>query len=61
MYCDFYSIANREEAIPRFVKAIITEIERCEVDTSDWMINTIYNIIIFIHTLSNLYSQCIHN
>ena len=42
MYCDFYSIANREEAIPRFVKAIITEIERCEVDTSDWEIDTIF-------------------
>jgi len=42
IYCDFYSIANREEAIPRFVKAIITEIERCEVDTSDWEIDTIF-------------------
>ena len=42
MYCDFYSIANREETIPRFVKAIITEIERCEVDTSDWEIDTIF-------------------
>ena len=42
MYCDFYSIANREEAIPRFVKAIITEIERCEVDTSNWKIDTIF-------------------
>jgi coproporphyrinogen III oxidase-like Fe-S oxidoreductase len=42
MYCDFYSIANREEAIPRFVKAIITEIERCEVNTSDWKIDTIF-------------------
>jgi len=36
MYCDFYSIANREEVIPRFIKTIITEIERCEVDTSNW-------------------------
>ena len=42
MYCDFYSIADREEAIPRFVKAIITEIERCEVDTSNWKIDTIF-------------------
>ena len=42
IYCDFYSIANREETIPRFVKAIITEIERCEVDTSDWEIDTIF-------------------
>ena len=42
MYCDFYSIANLEEAIPRFVKAIITEIERCEVDTSDWKIDTVF-------------------
>ena len=42
MYCDFYSIADREDTIPRFVKAIITEIERCEVDTSDWKIDTIF-------------------
>ena len=42
MYCDFYSIANREEVIPRFIKTIITEIERCEVDTSNWKIDTIF-------------------
>ena len=42
MYCDFYSIADREDAIPRFVKAIITEIERCNVDTSGWKIDTIF-------------------
>ena len=42
MYCDFYSIADREEAIPRFVKAITTEIERCEVDASGWKIDTIF-------------------
>ena len=28
MYCDFYSITNREEVIPRFVKAIITKTTR---------------------------------
>ncbi|MBT3518130.1 MAG: coproporphyrinogen III oxidase, partial [Candidatus Marinimicrobia bacterium] len=28
MYCDFYSIAEREDSIPRFINAITTEIER---------------------------------
>ncbi len=42
MYCDFYSIADREDSIPRFVNAITTEIEKCEIDTSDWEIDTIF-------------------
>jgi len=42
MYCDFYSTPNREDVIPRFVKAIITEIEHCEVDPSNWKIDTIF-------------------
>lgn len=42
MYCDFYSIADREEAIPRIVKAIISEIERCEVDVNNWDFDTIF-------------------
>jgi len=42
MYCDFYSIADREEAIPRFVKSITTEIERCTVDVQQWEFDTIF-------------------
>ena len=42
MYCDFYSIAEKEDAIPRFVKTIVSEIEQCNVDTTNWNINTIF-------------------
>ena len=42
MYCDFYSIADREEAIPRIVKAITSEIERCKVDVNNWDFDTIF-------------------
>jgi len=42
MYCDFYSIADREEAIPRIVKAITLEIERCKVDVNNWDFDTIF-------------------
>ncbi|MBT7043748.1 MAG: radical SAM family heme chaperone HemW [Candidatus Marinimicrobia bacterium] len=42
MYCDFYSIAEREDSIPRFINAITTEIERCNMDVSDWGIDTIF-------------------
>ena len=31
MYCDFYSVADREDAIPKFVKSIIWEIENCSI------------------------------
>ena len=42
MYCDFYSIADREGLIPRFTNAIASEIEQCVVDTSDWVFDTIF-------------------
>ncbi len=42
MYCDFYSIADREESIPRFVNALISEIQRCQIDTTEWEIDTIF-------------------
>jgi oxygen-independent coproporphyrinogen-3 oxidase len=42
MYCDFYSIADREESIPRFVNALISEIQRCQIDTTEWKIDTIF-------------------
>jgi oxygen-independent coproporphyrinogen-3 oxidase len=42
MYCDFYSINNREDSIPEFIQSLISEIERCEVDTSKWEFNTIF-------------------
>lgn len=42
MYCDFYSIADREESIPRFVHALISEIQRCQIDIAEWKIDTIF-------------------
>jgi len=42
MYCDFYSVADKDEAIPTFFEALIKEIEICETDTSDWIIDTIF-------------------
>ena len=42
MYCDFYSIADREDSIPKFIEAIIKEIEQCEIDISEWIFDTIF-------------------
>ena len=42
MYCDFYSITERENSINRFVSAITKEIEECSVDVSQWMFDTIF-------------------
>ena len=42
MYCDFYSVADREDAIPKFVKSIIWEIENCSIDVSEWEFDTIF-------------------
>ena len=35
MYCDFYSITDRESSIPTFIKAIVQEIKECRIDASD--------------------------
>ena len=42
MYCDFYSIIDRENSIPTFIKAIVQEIKACRIDASDWIIDTIF-------------------
>jgi len=42
MYCDFYSLVDRENSIPRFIKAIAKEIKRCSVDVSQWIFETIF-------------------
>ena len=42
IYCDFYSITEREDSIQRFINAIIKEIERCNSDVSNWIIDTIF-------------------
>ncbi|MBC8346409.1 MAG: radical SAM family heme chaperone HemW [Candidatus Marinimicrobia bacterium] len=42
MYCDFYSIADRDSDMPAFFDALLIEIELCEIDTSNWIIDTIF-------------------
>ena len=42
MYCDFYSINDRNNLIPEFIDSLILEIERCEIDTINWKIETIF-------------------
>ena len=42
MYCDFYSITDREDAIPQFVEAMCWEIKNCTTDVSDWKFDTIF-------------------
>ena len=42
IYCDFYSIADRENSILRFINTIVKEIETCSVDVSNWKLETIF-------------------
>lgn len=42
MYCDFYSVADRDDAIPAYFEALLQEIELCTTDTHDWKIDTIF-------------------
>ena len=42
IYCDFYSITDRENSIPRFINTIVKEIETCTVDVSNWKLETIF-------------------
>ena len=42
MYCDFYSITEREESIPRFFNALNKEIENCTIDSNDWQFDTVF-------------------
>ena len=42
LYCDFYSITEREDSIHRFINAITEEIEMCNSDVSEWTFDTIF-------------------
>ena len=42
IYCDFYSITEKENTIERFTNAITQEIKVCNVDVSKWEIDTIF-------------------
>lgn len=42
MYCDFYSVADRDDAIPAFFEALLKEIDMCKTNTIDSTIDTIF-------------------
>ena len=42
LYCDFYSLAERENSIDKFINAITKEIKISSVDVSNWNIDTIF-------------------
>ncbi len=42
MYCDFYSVADRDDAIPAYFEALLKEIELCSTNTTHWDIDTIF-------------------
>lgn len=42
MYCDFYSVADKDFEMPSFFDALLKEIELCETDTNNWTIDTIF-------------------
>ena len=42
MYCDFYSITEKEDLIPRFIKAITNEIKNCNINISEWIFDTLF-------------------
>ncbi|MBH10943.1 MAG: coproporphyrinogen III oxidase [Candidatus Marinimicrobia bacterium] len=41
-YCDFYSITDRKDSVPRFIDAVVKEIQKCTVDVSNWNLDTIF-------------------
>ena len=42
MYCDFYSVADKDEAMPAFFDSLIKEIRMCQIETKNWIIDTIF-------------------
>lgn len=42
MYCDFYSVADKEELIPAFVDALILEISQSPYRNTGWDIDTVF-------------------
>ena len=42
MYCDFYSVANRESAMDRLVDCLLTEIRDAGISPPSWQIDTLF-------------------
>ena len=43
VYCDFYSLSNRESDIDRFTNSMISEIENTDSDpVKDWQFSTVF-------------------
>ena len=40
MYCDFYSVTDKDELMPIFFDSLIKEIQMSQLDTKSWKIIT---------------------
>ena len=42
MYCDFYSVDNREDLINEYINSLILEIKHSNINTTNWVIKTMF-------------------
>ena len=42
IYCDFYSVADQDDRIDTFVDSLVMEINKCDVDVTNWKFDTIF-------------------
>jgi len=42
IYCDFYSVADQDDRIDDFVNSLIFEIDRCDINVTNWKFDTIF-------------------
>ena len=42
MYCDFYSVTDKDELMPIFFDSLIKEIQMSQLDTKSWKIDSIF-------------------
>ena len=42
MYCDFYSVTDKDEFMPIFFDSLIKEIQMCQLNTKNWEIDSIF-------------------
>ena len=42
MYCDFYSVTDKDEFMPIFFDSLIIEIQMCQLNTKNWEIDSIF-------------------
>jgi len=42
IYCDFYSVTDKDEFMPIFFDSLIKEIQMCQLNTKNWEIDSIF-------------------